>query len=133
MIETAPVPSGARELILLADDSATTLTVASAGLAEAGYDVVTATRGDEALAVALERRPQLVVLDLEMPGLDGIEVLRSLRANPSFARTPIMLLTSHMAQEYVQAGLEAGADAYIVKPFSPHDLAGRIGDLLERR
>lgn len=133
MIDPTPVTTRARELILLADDSTTTLAIASAGLKQAGYDVVTATRGDEALALAHERRPELLVLDLEMPGLDGLGVLRSLRADPLFARTPVMLLTSHMAQKDVQAGVEAGADAYIVKPFSPHELASRVGDLLRGR
>jgi len=133
MIVPAPAAARARRLILLADDSTTTLAIASAGLEQAGYDVVTATRGDEALALAHERRPQLFVLDLEMPGLDGIEVLRSLRADPLFAQAPVMLLTSHMAQRDVQAGLDAGADAYVVKPFSPLDLASRVGDLLRCR
>lgn len=122
-----------KDLILLADDSITTLTMVSARLQRTGYEVVTATRGDDALALALARRPQLVVLDLDMPGMGGIEVARQLRADESFAEIPIILLTSHAAEEYVQAGLAAGANDYIVKPFSPQALATRVDDLLGRR
>ncbi len=121
-----------KELILLADDSITTLTMVSARLQRTGYDVVTATRGDEALALTLERRPQLVVLDLDMPGLGGLEVCQKLRSDPSFAAMPIVLLTSHGSNEYVDAGLQAGATAYMVKPFSPQELAARVGELLGR-
>jgi two-component system alkaline phosphatase synthesis response regulator PhoP len=120
------------ELILLADDSTTMLTLVSARLQRTGYDVVTATRGDEALELALSRRPRLIVLDLEMPGLNGIEVSQRLRADPSFAETPIILLTSHTGESYVQAGIDAGANAYIVKPFSPQELASRVDELLGR-
>jgi DNA-binding response OmpR family regulator len=122
-----------KALILLVDDSMTTLTMVSARLQRMGYDVVTATRGEEALALALDRRPQLIVLDIEMPGLGGIEVSQRLRNAPSFADVPIILLTAHAEPEYVQAGLDAGANAYIVKPFSPQELATRIDDLLGRR
>jgi len=111
----------------------TTLSLVSARLQRTGYEVVTATRGDDALALTLARRPVLIVLDLEMPGLGGVEVTRKLRADPSFAAMPIILLTSHNAPEQVEAGREAGANAYIVKPFSPQDLAARVDELLGRR
>ncbi len=120
------------QLILLADDSITTLTMVSARLQRVGYDVVTASRGDDALALTLERRPLLVVLDHDMPGLDGIEVTRRLREDPSLAAMPIILLTAHKDDEHVQAGLAAGANAYIVKPFSPQDLATQVDQLLGR-
>jgi DNA-binding response OmpR family regulator len=121
------------DLILLADDSITILTMVSARLQRMGYDVVTATRGDEALALTLERRPRLVVLDLEMPGMSGFEVLQQIRADPAFAEMPIILLTSHTDESYVQAGREGGANAYVVKPFSPQELATRVDELLGRR
>ena len=126
-----PVDDG--QLILLADDSITTLTMVSARLQRSGYDVVTATRGDEALALARERPPLLVVLDVDMPGMDGIEVTRLLREDPSFAETPIILLTSHTEPEYIKAALDAGASAYVAKPFSPQELAIRVDELLGRR
>lgn len=120
------------QLILLADDDITTLTMVSARLQRVGYDVVTASRGDDALALTLGRRPLLIVLDLDMPGMNGIEVTRTLRADPSFGSTPIILLTSHSDDEHTEAGLAAGANAYIVKPFSPQDLAKRVDQLLGR-
>ena len=123
----------AKDLILLADDSIATLTMVSARLQRTGYDVVTTTRGDDALTLTFDRRPRLVVLDLEMPGMTGIEVTEKLRDDPSFAEMPIILLTSHDDQDHVQAGLNAGANAYVLKPFSPQELASRVDDLLGRR
>jgi DNA-binding response OmpR family regulator len=84
-----------RETVLVADDSMTVLAMVSARLERAGYDVVTATRGDEALRLAQELNPRLVVLDVEMPGLDGIEVARRLRADASLSGMLIILLTAH--------------------------------------
>ncbi len=124
--------SASTVLILVADDSISTLTLVSARLQRSGYEVVTATRGDEALALALERRPQLVVLDLEMPGLNGLAVTEKLRTDESFANVPIILLTAHVEQKYIDAGKAAGADAYVVKPFSPQELATRVDELLGR-
>jgi CheY-like chemotaxis protein len=122
-----------KELILLADDSPITLTVVSARLQETGYEVVTATRGDDALALAHERHPDLVVLDIGMPGMDGIEVSQRLRGDHSFADVPIVLLTSHALSEYLQEGLDAGADAYLVKPVGPQKLVSLFEELLKGR
>ena len=122
----------AEQLIVVADDSITTLSMVSARLQRGGYETVTATRGDECLDLILDRRPLLVVLDVEMPGIGGIEVTRRLRADPLFAEMPIVLLTAHSDDEHVRAGLDAGANSYIVKPFSPQDLAARIDELLGR-
>ena len=124
---------GQTELLLLADDSISTLTVVSAWLQQSGYDVITATRGDDALTMARERRPQLVMLDIGMPGMDGIEVTQRLRDDRSFAEVPIVLLTSHGLSEYLQVGLEAGADAYIVKPVGPQKLRSLVDELLRGR
>jgi len=95
---------GQRELLLLADDSISTLTVVSAWLQQSGYDVITATRGDDALTLARERRPQFIMLDIAMPGMDGIEVTQRLRDDRSFAEVPIVLLTSYGLSEYLQVG-----------------------------
>jgi two-component system alkaline phosphatase synthesis response regulator PhoP len=126
-------PAATNNLILIADDSISTLTLVSARLQRTGYDVVTATRGDDALTLAHKHRPLLVVLDLDMPGMDGITVAERLRADPSFAEVPIIMLTSNSAEEQIDAGMKAGADAYVVKPFSPQDLATRVDELLGRR
>lgn len=124
--------SGAPEFhsILVADDSMTILAMVSSRLARAGYDVVTATRGDEALRLVQANRPRLVLLDVEMPGLDGIEVARRIRADATLAGTAIVLLTSHAEESVVAAGMAAGADAYLTKPFSPQDLQTQVVQLI---
>jgi DNA-binding response OmpR family regulator len=118
------------ESILVADDSMTILAMVSSRLTRAGYDVVTATRGDDALRLVQENRPRLVLLDVEMPGLDGVEVARRIRADDALAGTSILLLTSLSEASDVAAGLEAGADAYLTKPFSPQDLQAQVEQLL---
>lgn len=119
--------------ILVADDSATILAMVSSRLERAGFDVVTATRGDEALALVKQLRPRAALLDVEMPGLDGMEVARSIRSDPELAKTLIVLLTARDRPEDVEAGIAAGADAYLTKPFSPQELEATIDKLLGRR
>jgi DNA-binding response OmpR family regulator len=119
-----------REVVLVADDSMTIVAMVSARLERAGYDVVTATRGDEALELADRLQPVLVILDIEMPGLNGFEVSRALRERERVPRPAIILLTAHEAPEQVAEGLAAGADAYVTKPFSPQELQARIEELL---
>jgi DNA-binding response OmpR family regulator len=118
------------EKILVADDSMTILAMVSSRLVRAGYDVVTATRGDDALRLVEENRPRLVLLDVEMPGLDGVEVARRIRADESLAGTSIVLLTSLSEESHVATGMEAGADAYLTKPFSPQDLQTQVEKLI---
>jgi len=122
--------SAERETILVADDSMTMLAMVSARLERAGYDVITVTRGDDALSRAQELRPRLVVLDVEMPGLDGLEVTRRLRADETMAGLLIVLLTASSGQAEIDAGVAAGADAYVTKPFSPQELEARVEQLL---
>ncbi len=119
--------------ILVADDSTTILAMVSSRLERAGFDVVTATRGDEALELAQRMRPRAALLDIEMPGLDGMEVARRMRADPQLAKTLIVLLTARDRPEDVEAGIAAGADAYLTKPFSPQELETTIDRLLGRR
>ncbi len=119
--------------ILVADDSPTILAMVSSRLERAGFDVVTATRGDEALDLARQLRPRAALLDIEMPGLDGLEVARSMRSDPQLAHTLIVLLTGHDRPEDVEAGIAAGADAYLTKPFSPQELETTVDRLLGRR
>jgi DNA-binding response OmpR family regulator len=116
--------------ILVADDSMTILAMVSSRLTRAGYDVVTAARGDDALRLVQEKRPHLVLLDVEMPGLDGVEVARRIRADEALAGTFIVLLTSLSEASEVAAGMAAGADAYLTKPFSPQDLQTQVGQLI---
>jgi CheY-like chemotaxis protein len=124
------VASSTSDAILVAEDSMTILAMVSSRLTRAGYEVVTATRGDEALRFVQENHPRLALLDVEMPGLDGVEVTRQIRADPALAGTLIVLLTGHSEESEIAAGLAAGADAYLTKPFSPQDLQTQVSKLI---
>lgn len=100
-------------------------------LAYEGYSVATATSGDEALARTLERPPNLIILDILMPGLDGLEVTRRLRAAGD--NVPVLMLTGRDAISNRVEGFEAGADDYLIKPFAPEELLVRMKALLRRQ
>jgi len=121
------------DTIVVADDSMTILAMTSSRLERAGYDIVTATRGDDALRLVQETRPRLVLLDVEMPGLDGVEVARRIRADEALAGTFIVLLTSLSEESHVAEGMAAGADAYLTKPFSPQELQTQVEKLIGTR
>jgi CheY-like chemotaxis protein len=116
--------------ILVADDSMTIVAMVSSRLTRAGYNVVTTTRGDDALRLVQESRPRLVLLDVEMPGLDGIEVLTRIRADEALAGTLIVLLSGRSEPGEIESGMAAGADAYLTKPFSPQDLQATVEQLV---
>jgi DNA-binding response OmpR family regulator len=120
-------------LILAADDEEDIRELVAFRLERAGYDVITAVDGEEALRLAIDRRPALIILDHRMPKLTGIEVTRRLRANEATARVPIILLTASVQEQSVSEGFEAGADDYIRKPFSPQELTARVQAILGRR
>ena len=115
--------------ILIADDDRKIIDMLRRTLAYEGYHVVTAADGREALAKAQAHRPDVVVLDWLMPGLDGIEVARRLREADG---TPILMLTARDAVEDRVEGLDSGADDYLVKPFAPAELLARLRALLRR-
>jgi len=115
--------------ILIADDDEKLVAALRRTLAYEGYTVLTATDGRDALAQAQARRPDLVVLDWMMPGLDGVEVARRLRAAEGL---PILMLTARDAVEDRVEGLDAGADDYLVKPFATTELLARVRSLLRR-
>lgn len=118
------------DTIVVADDSMTILAMTSSRLERAGYDIVTATRGDDALRLVQENRPRLVLLDVEMPGLSGVEVTRLIRADETLAGTFIVLLTSLSEETDIATGIDAGADAYLTKPFSPQELQTQVEKLI---
>jgi DNA-binding response OmpR family regulator len=120
----------AEHVILVADDDADILLLVTTRLRRDGHDVVSASRGDDALALARRVRPALAVLDVGMPGLDGFEVLEEIRRDESLAETRVMLLTAKAQESDVRRGYDAGADAYVKKPFSPAELSARVGELL---
>ena len=118
--------------ILVVDDDPVNLKLVFAVLKQAGYDVFTAPNGPEALSRVDEILPELIVADVEMPGMNGYELTRQLRQKASTAQLPIMILTSHDTVQEKIKGFEAGADDYMTKPFEPAELQARIRVLLRR-
>jgi DNA-binding response OmpR family regulator len=114
---------------LVVDDEPSLVRVVEGYLAQGGFDVRTAGDGETALALAHESEPDLVVLDLGLPGMDGIEVCRELR---TFTRCYILMLTARADEVDMLIGLGVGADDYVTKPFSPRTLMARIRTLLRR-
>ena len=117
-------------LVLVADDDEDILLLVTTRLKRDGFEIVQASNGDQALAVARERRPALAVLDIGMPGLDGVEVLEQIRADGDLRAMKVLLLTAKAQESDVRRGFAAGADAYVKKPFSPADLSARVRELL---
>jgi DNA-binding response OmpR family regulator len=118
--------------ILLADDDPNLRVLVSATLEGSEYEIVEALDGPEALHLTRKLNPQLVVLDWMMPGMTGVEVASALRADPRVPRMPIILLTAKTQTTDRAAGLEAGANAYLTKPFSPLELLDTVEDLLSK-
>jgi two-component system, OmpR family, response regulator ResD len=121
----------ARGSVLVVDDEPTIGEVVCRYLQRAGYETRVALDGNEAVAAAVARTPDLVVLDLMLPGVDGLEAMRRIRALPG-RRTAIILLTARGEEADRVIGLRLGADDYIVKPFSPAELVARVDAVLRR-
>jgi len=115
--------------ILVVDDDAKTVELVKLYLNRDGYKVLVAYNGNEALRLAKEVRPDLIVLDLMLPGMDGLEVCSALRAESD---VPIIMLTAKTAEQDRLLGLDLGADDYVTKPFSPKELAARVRAVLRR-
>jgi DNA-binding response OmpR family regulator len=122
----SPESRNGQPLVLVADDDPDLLEMVVLLLRRSNYEVVTARDGEEALRVALDRLPDLAVLDVKMPGLDGVDVLRRIRDNETTARMPAILVSAGVEQEKIAAGLAAGANDYVKKPFSPRDLLATV-------
>ena len=119
--------------ILLVDDEPDALEVLGFKLREAGFLPLFAKDGARALTLARDEHPDLIVLDLMLPEVDGLEVCKILRRDPALANLPILMLTARAAEMDRVLGLELGADDYVTKPFSPRELVLRIRKLLARR
>lgn len=115
--------------ILVVDDDAKTVDLVKLYLNRDGYKVLAAYNGTEALRLAREGHPDLIILDLMLPGLDGLQVCRTLRAESD---VPIIMLTAKTAEQDRLIGLDLGADDYVTKPFSPKELAARVRAVLRR-
>jgi two-component system phosphate regulon response regulator PhoB len=123
----------ANESILVVDDEEDILELVRYNLAREGYGVLTASSGEKALKKAKENVPNLMVLDLMLPGINGLEVTQRLKQDQKTASIPIIMLTAKGEEADIVAGLELGADDYITKPFSPRVLIARVKAVLRRQ
>jgi two-component system alkaline phosphatase synthesis response regulator PhoP len=126
--DAASVPT-----ILVADDEEDVRDLVSYRLTRSGYHVIGAGDGEEALRLASEHAPDLMVLDVMMPRLDGYELTRRVRAEESLRSIPVILLTARSQESDVGRGFEVGADDYLKKPFNPDELVARVRAVLGRR
>ena len=118
--------------ILVVEDQEDYQTLISRSLQKEGFDVVCVAQGEEVLWRAREDRPDLILLDLGLPGIDGLEVCRRLKQDEAFVSIPVLMLSARTEEIDRILGLEVGADDYVVKPFSPRELALRIRAILKR-
>ena len=121
------------QTVLIADDEHNIRHILDFSLNAEGFDVLSAHNGEDALAMAREHRPDLIILDVMMPGRGGIETCRALKEDIETAGIPVILLTARAGQADRQAGNEAGADQYITKPFSPQKVIETVQLLLGAR
>ncbi len=130
---SAELPRFARTAtVMVVDDSRVGRMLVERVLTEEGHRVVSAVSGEEALESLAELRPDLIILDVKMPGLDGFEVCARVRSNPSLASTPVVFLSSSCSLDERQQGLQVGGDDFLRKPFSPTELAERVRHHLQR-
>lgn len=117
--------------VVIADDESSMRLLVHATIESDEYRVVEASDGTEAWALVQKLRPSLVLLDVQMPGQSGLEVLKLIKDDPSLASTRVILLTAKAQETDIESGLIAGADFYLTKPFSPLDLLTRVEEALE--
>ena len=130
---TDQAPERERPVVLAADDDEDILELVVFRLTRSGYTVVQARDGEQALELARAEKPDLAVLDVMMPKMDGFELTRRLRAEEATSQMPIILLTARAQDADVDRGFESGADDYLRKPFSPQELSTRVQAILGRR
>lgn len=130
---TAPqAPATGNERILVVDDEPDIVALVAYNLVKAGFRVSTATNGGDALRLAQQERPALIVLDLMLPGMSGLEVLEQLRADEASQDIAVLLLTARREEADRIKGLSSGADDYLTKPFSAQELVLRVRNILRR-
>jgi len=126
-----PSSTRSRRTVIIADDEPSVRLLVQATIGADDYNVVEACDGDEAWSLIQEHRPSLVLLDVRMPGHTGLDILRAIRSDPNLAGTKVILLTASALASDMTAGLAAGADFYLTKPFSPRELLSRLDEALE--
>lgn len=117
-------------MVLIADDEPSMRLLVRATIESDQYQVMEASDGDEAWAMIKEHKPSVVLLDVQMPGRTGLEVLAMIRSDPSLAATRVIIVTAKALKADVEVGMAAGADLYLTKPFSPLDLLTRVDEAL---
>jgi two-component system alkaline phosphatase synthesis response regulator PhoP len=122
----------AKGIVLVIDDEEDLIELVRYNLDKEGFDVIGAYDGESGLSLALQKKPDAVIIDLMLPGIDGLEVCRSLRSRGETSHIPVIMLTAKASESDRVVGLEIGADDYVTKPFSPRELAARIKALLRR-
>ena len=126
-------PQGARQTILLVEDFDDTRLMMKLWLAKRGYAVIEAANGAEAIRLAREELPDLIIMDMMMPGLSGLDATQRIREHQALRQTPIVAVSAYGAEEYRTLALEAGCDEYVSTPFEPSSLAELIKNLLAAR
>lgn len=121
-----------RPLVLVADDDPDILSLVALRLERSGFEVIAARDGEQAVAAALERAPDIALLDVMMPKLDGYQVTEWLRGNQATRHMPVILLTARVQEADIARGIAAGADDYVRKPFSTQELQDRVQAALGR-
>ena len=121
------------EKVLLVEDNVVNMKLLQATLEPHGYTLVTATDGKEALEIAIKERPDLIIMDIQLPTMNGIEVVKRLRQMPEFSRIPIIALTAYAMKGDEERLIEAGCDVYLPKPVNTRELPRVITEMLQNR
>ena len=116
--------------ILIVEDNPRNMRLIKMVLGNKGYSLLEATDGEEALAVAMEERPDLIIMDIQLPKMDGLEVTRRLRRTPAFSQVPIIALTASVMEGDREKIIEAGCDIYVSKPMDTRQLPGLVAEML---
>jgi len=116
--------------ILAVDDQEDNRRILRDLLTTAGYEVIEAVTGEDAVTLAEAQRPDLILMDIQLPGIDGYEATRRVKANPALRAIPVIVVTSYALSGDEQKALAAGADAYVSKPFSPRALLAKVREFL---
>jgi two-component system alkaline phosphatase synthesis response regulator PhoP len=120
-------------LVLVADDEANLLLLLKDNFEEQGFEVITAVNGEEALQKTIKDKPNMIILDVEMPKLNGFQVCERIRQNPDFKNVPILIFSAYTQPEDIKKGLALGADDYVTKPFKIKDLITTVVGLFNKR
>jgi len=119
-----------RRRVLVVEDQSDNRQVMCDMLASAGYDVLEAVTGEQGLELARTEKPDLILMDVKLPGLDGLEVTRRIKSMASLSEIPVIIVTSYAASDDNVRAIEAGCDAYVSKPVSPRRLLGKVREFL---